>query len=182
MNEEKRKENDNNGLDNDLNTERNVRCKVKHEQHNASLSEPTPSGIKRYIYHEHIQRIIDAPRESCVYSEQQLQAFLTEAVAIYQMLYFIRNRNKRLCFISNFLDRLWHMEEFGHRNHWTASNCFYVFYSHPRFDEDAFETALTALLNKTKHEKINRGNKYLRLKVLVDIFNKINVSHVERDI
>jgi hypothetical protein len=188
MNKEKRKGNNDDGLDNDegtdinQETERHVKCKIKHEQYNAALSEPTPDGIKRYIYHEHIQRIIEAPKESRIYSEQQLQTLLTEALSIYQMLYFIRNKNKRICFISDFLQRLWHMEVFGNRDHWKASRSFFVFYCFPCFDEDAFETKLRQLLEKTKHENIDKNDNYLRLKVLLDIFNKINTSQVQRDI
>ena len=168
--------------DSDNDTLKHPKQKIKYEYHNAALSEPTPTGIKRYIYHEHIQRTIDAPKQSHIYSELQLQELLTEAVAVYQMLYFIRNRNHRLCFISSYLDRLWHIDEFGHRNYWTGSNRFYYFYCHEHFNQEKFETALKNLFEKTKHRKICRANKTERMKVLIDIFNKINTSHVEPDL
>lgn len=175
----KKKKDDNDDSDDD--EFKHSKQKIKYELYNAALSEPTPSGIKCYIYHEHIQRTIDAPKPSCIYSELQLQELLTEAVVVYQMVYFIRNKNHRLCFITSYLDRLWHMEEFGHRNYWTGSNRFFYFYSHKHFNKELFETTLKGLFEKTKHKKICRANRFQRMKVLADIFNKINTSYVERD-
>jgi hypothetical protein len=182
MEKGKRKETDEVNVDNDAAFYRNVKCKIKVEHYNGALSEPTPDGVKRYIYHEHIQRTVDAPRESHIYSELQLRELLTEAISVYQMLYFIRNRKQRLYFVSSYLNRLWHMEAFGHRGGWKGSDCFFFFYANPLFKEDEFETALTALFENTKNPKLNEHDKYKRIKVLIDIFNKINTSHVERDI
>jgi hypothetical protein len=183
----KRKEKDEDCLDNDNDNDndpsrRNVKCKIKKEFYNGALSEPTPDGVKRYIYHEHIQRTVDAPRESQIYTEWQLRELLTEAIAVYQMLYFIRNRKQRLCFVSCYLNRLWHMETFGHQDDWKGSDCFFFFYANPLFKEDEFEMALTALFESTRNPKLNEHDQYKRIKVLIDIFNKINTSHVERDI
>jgi hypothetical protein len=182
MEKGKRKETKEDCFDDDSISERNVKCKIKHEFYNTALSEPTPDGIKRYIYHEHIQRTVDAPKESQIYSEFELRELLTEALAVYQMLYFIRNRKQRLCFVSSYLNRMWHMEVFGHLDGWKDSNRFWFFFANPLFKEDEFETALTTLFEKTKNPKLNEHDKYKRMKVLIDIFNKIDMSHVERDI
>jgi hypothetical protein len=182
MEKGKRKAMEEDSVDNDVSFKRNIKCKIKKEFYNAALSEPTPDGIKRYIYHEHIQRTIEAPNESTIYSEMQLQDLLTEALAVYQMLYFIRNKKRRLCFVSSYLNRVWHMEAFGHLGDWKGSDCFFSFYVNPLFKEDEFETALTALFEKTKNPKLDEDDKFKRVKVLINIFNKINFSHVERDI
>jgi hypothetical protein len=174
---EKRKNNDDNNDEIKI-----TKQKIKHEYHNPTLSKPTPNGIKRYVYHEHIRRTVEAPNDSSIYTENQLEEFLTDAVAIYQMLYFIRNKNHRFSFLCSYLDRIWHIEEFGHWNYWKECNRFYYFYADPKFDQDLFESALNTLFEKTQHEKIHLGNKHTRLKTLLGIFNKINISHVERDI